>query len=371
LRVIGTNVSGSAGYTAAVQGTSDLSSEPFLDKKEYDAGQPMIISTILSVNKIPVTSARVVATIQRPDASFSTYRQAFLSDQSREAEESYSSDLAGTSTSGVLGPALIFAVDTLVLYDDGLHSDGSANDGLYAAAYSSTLKDGSYTITIVASGSTSTAGSFRRENSFSTVVKASSRPPVPTLLSIPNGTTGVSSSTVLKWSKVAGATSYQLQVSYFVRSPLSQTRISAVDTLVDVDSLRVTALSENQAYYWRVRAFNASGLASDWSSEWTFTTRLEVSSERICYPNPFNPDYGSVKFRFRLEKSGDVTIKVYDLSNSIVKEVITNRPYAEGLWETQWDGRNRNGEVIANGVYIYVIESSSGEKAVGRVAVLR
>jgi uncharacterized protein YegL len=374
LRIIGTNVPALTAYTAAVQGTSDLSSEPFLDKRDYEAGQPIIISAILSAGKIPITGARVVATVQRPDVSFSIFRQSTLSEQSHESEgsfESHSSDLRGTSTSGVLGPAVTFAVDTLVLYDDGLHSDGSANDGLYANSYGNTVKDGSYTITIVASGSTSTAGSFRRENTFSTVVNPSNRPSAPALLSIPNGTTGVPSTAVLKWSVVANAASYQLQVSYLVHSPQSQTRVSAVDTLVNLDSLSVTGLTEGQAYYWRVRAFNSSGLASDWSSEWTFSTAPSASSERICYPNPFNPVSESVKFRFRLEKSGDVTVRVYDLSNSLVKEVLSNRPYTQGLWETQWDGRNGNGEVIANGVYIYVIESSSGDKAVGKVAVLR
>jgi hypothetical protein len=36
-----------------------------------------------------------------------------------------------------------------------------------------------------------------------------------------------------------------------------------------------------------------------------------------------------------------------------------------------WDGRNERGEFVANGVYFYVIESSSGETAIGKVAVLR
>jgi hypothetical protein len=36
-----------------------------------------------------------------------------------------------------------------------------------------------------------------------------------------------------------------------------------------------------------------------------------------------------------------------------------------------WNGRNDNGGIVANGVYFYVIESSAGERAVGKIAVLK
>lgn len=41
------------------------------------------------------------------------------------------------------------------------------------------------------------------------------------------------------------------------------------------------------------------------------------------------------------------------------------------LHNRSWDGRNESGAVVANGVYFYVIEASSGERAVNKIAVLR
>ncbi len=67
-----------------------------------------------------------------------------------------------------------------------------------------------------------------------------------------------------------------------------------------------------------------------------------------------------------------MTIKVYDVSNTLVKTVISKTPMsAETELEESWDGKNEIGSVVANGVYFYVIESSTGEGAVGKVAVLR
>ena len=108
-------------------------------------------------------------------------------------------------------------------------------------------------------------------------------------------------------------------------------------------------------------------------SSGTPPTGSSLSNEAVyAYPNPFNPDVEEVRFRFRLAEAGNVTIKVYDVSNKLVKTVISKMPMsAETELEESWDGKNEIGSVVANGVYFYVIESSSGERAVGKVAILR
>ena len=37
----------------------------------------------------------------------------------------------------------------------------------------------------------------------------------------------------------------------------------------------------------------------------------------------------------------------------------------------EWDGKNGDGKIVANGVYHFVIETSQDERAVGKIAVLR
>ena len=63
IKMIGTSLSSSVSVTATVQGTSDLTSNPFFDKNTYDAGQPILLNCILSANKEPITGAVVKATV--------------------------------------------------------------------------------------------------------------------------------------------------------------------------------------------------------------------------------------------------------------------------------------------------------------------
>ena len=102
-------------------------------------------------------------------------------------------------------------------------------------------------------------------------------------------------------------------------------------------------------------------------------TRGTLDNNNIyAYPNPFNPNLEDVTFRFKLEKASNVTIKIYDASNKLVSTVVSNIPMqANTELAVRWDGRNDKGNIVVNGVYFYVIESSSGEKAVGKAAVLR
>jgi hypothetical protein len=361
LRVIGTSAPSSVAYTALAQGTSDLTINAFANQTQTETGQPIAISAILVSGRIPVTGASMNVKVQAPGSSTYEYRMTHANE--------IGSDEALPASIG--RPEFIYATDSLLLYDDGLHDDGAADDGLYSNSYNKTSHDGSYTFNIIAEGSTSSGGAFRREGAFSTVVRISTRPPVPVLLSLPNSTKNAPLNPILKWGSLDTTSFRELEVSYFVSSSLSQTRLTFVDTLVRVDSLRVQGLSYNRTYFWRVRAVSSTRGRSDWSQEWSFSTGFDPASERICYPNPFNPLTDLAKFRFKVEKSGNVSIRIYDIANTLVKEIIGNRQYDAGIWEIPWDGKNDRGDIVANGVYFYVVESGSGERAVNKIAVLK
>lgn len=92
----------------------------------------------------------------------------------------------------------------------------------------------------------------------------------------------------------------------------------------------------------------------------------------FIYPNPFNPDKESGTIRYSLNKSGYITVKIYDVGNNLVRTLICNQPQDAGVAQAiEWDGKNDQGVLAANGVYFYVIESSSNERAVGKAAILR
>jgi len=90
------------------------------------------------------------------------------------------------------------------------------------------------------------------------------------------------------------------------------------------------------------------------------------------YPNPFNPNSEAATIRYSLSKDGIISIKIYDIANNLVRTLVEGKPQLAGVeYSEAWNGRNDKGDIVGNGVYLYIIESSSGEKAVGRVAVLR
>jgi len=95
-------------------------------------------------------------------------------------------------------------------------------------------------------------------------------PSAPSLLSPPNGATGVSTTPTLDWSDVTGATSYDVQVcsdSGCTNVVRSQTGLTASQWTVS------PALNNGTTYYWRARAVNSCG-AGPWSATWSFTTQV-------------------------------------------------------------------------------------------------
>jgi len=64
------------------------------------------------------------------------------------------------------------------------------------------------------------------------------------------------------------------------------------------------------------------------------------------YPNPFNP---LTKIRFRIPVSGNVLVKIFDLTGREVTEII-NKPLEPGTYDADWDAR-----AFSSGVYFYTI----------------
>lgn len=110
----------------------------------------------------------------------------------------------------------------------------------------------------------------------------------------------------------------------------------------------------------------------DYTIETSSTGGSLNDSNIFIYPNPFDPLDENGTIRYSLAKDGNVTIKIYDIGGTLVRTVMNNEPQtALNEQSVIWDGRNDNGELVANGVYFYMVESSSGEKAIGKAAVVK
>jgi hypothetical protein len=89
------------------------------------------------------------------------------------------------------------------------------------------------------------------------------------------------------------------------------------------------------------------------------------------YPNPFRAGTEETNITYFLNSPGDVSIKIYDLLGNLVYDFENdNVPTSEGTHEVEWWGKNNQGEVVRNGVYVCVL-SAGGQTAKFRIAVAK
>jgi hypothetical protein len=74
------------------------------------------------------------------------------------------------------------------------------------------------------------------------------------------------------------------------------------------------------------------------------------------FPNPFNP---ATTIRYGLPQTARVTLKIYNLLGEEVVKLVDNEPQKAGYHVAIWDGRNKNGQLVASGVYACRIQAGS------------
>ena len=78
------------------------------------------------------------------------------------------------------------------------------------------------------------------------------------------------------------------------------------------------------------------------------------------YPNPFNPE---TWIPYQLAEAGDVVLSIYDANGRLVRRLdLGHRPagyYTEKSKAAYWDGRNREREPVASGIYFYQLATPS------------
>jgi len=95
-----------------------------------------------------------------------------------------------------------------------------------------------------------------------------------------------------------------------------------------------------------------------------FRAEVEVNTEFhlrevMNYPNPFRDE---TDFTYYLtQPAEEVTIKIFTLAGRLIA-VLEHAPGNAGFNRAHWNGRDADGEVLANGVYLYKLIAKSGER---------
>ncbi len=85
-----------------------------------------------------------------------------------------------------------------------------------------------------------------------------------------------------------------------------------------------------------------------------------------CYPNPFNP---STTISYELPQAGEVTLKLYDVSGSLITTLKNGVVEAAGLNSVVWNGTDDSGKTVSAGVYFCNLKSGSHVATVRMVMV--
>lgn len=167
-----------------------------------------------------------------------------------------------------------------------------------------------------------------------------------------NNAENVSTSPLIQWEAVEGASSYRLQIAKDFPS-FTDARIIFDEGNIKETEKMIEGLELDTRYYWHVLA-ETETYESPYSRTWLFTTlsATGVNEENLPnefylyqnYPNPFNP-VSTIKFD--VPKLSKIKIAVYDIMGREV-ELLVDKEMNLGSYNITFDGNN-----LASGVYYY------------------
>ncbi len=76
-------------------------------------------------------------------------------------------------------------------------------------------------------------------------------------------------------------------------------------------------------------------------------------------PEEFDPDNEETVIGFRLSRTAEVTVKVYDDDDDLVLRLIDEEDLRGGYHEVEWDGEDDDDDKVRDGIYTVVIEAES------------
>lgn len=96
------------------------------------------------------------------------------------------------------------------------------------------------------------------------------------------------------------------------------------------------------------------------------------STHTYAAPSPFAPSRDEhTRIVFGLQNPAEVSISLYDFASRPVRELVVNQLRSgQGYHYINWDGRDDDGDLVANGVYFYRLSTDDRAQAFGKVVVL-
>ncbi len=118
---------------------------------------------------------------------------------------------------------------------------------------------------------------------------------------------------------------------------------------------------------------------NNFSSEEAYFTVLSPENSLTIrdiynFPNPFSSNT-TFTFQHNITSSVNVKIKIYTIAGRLIKQIEENNLFNKFV-KIDWDGRDEDGNLVANGTYLYkiIVESNDGKiknSALSKLAIIR
>ncbi len=113
-------------------------------------------------------------------------------------------------------------------------------------------------------------------------------------------------------------------------------------------------------------------------SSYNVVTAFALGASNALDLNAIRPGTANnaVHFRLAITKAGMVTIKVYNLAGTFIKQLVHRNFASVGVYthlvdpDLMWDGKNMNGSLVASGVYLITTEMPDHQE-IDKVAVVK
>jgi hypothetical protein len=172
---------------------------------------------------------------------------------------------------------------------------------------------------------------------------------------------------------LSGSQPQKLKVRIYDESGVKEVKILTNSTEA-VPQVNLAHRPRQVNFLWQVKPthneYQMKILARD-SSRWGSSSSvfsLNVSSlfeikGVLNFPNPF-PE--KTTFRYELSREAEeVIIRIWSLTGKLVQELKVSRESRESKCNlVTWDGRDRRGEIVDNGIYLYQIIAKSGAEKI-------
>jgi hypothetical protein len=163
------------------------------------------------------------------------------------------------------------------------------------------------------------------------------------------------------WFEVDDSTAVQF---YLNDNKLTTEQFSGIsfDTTNRTMTFNYKNLLANGEYRLKIFTKDVNGILSNTPVfERFFVVLNELKISQVYnYPNPF---INGTNFTFELTQVPDeVVIRIYTIAGRLIREIKTNSTINFNY--LYWDGRDQDGDVIANGVYLYKVIVRLGDKTV-------